>query len=112
MADPLSFRWPPEFIAEVDRRRGSVPRSAYVRESLEGRWALEAGLGHEATVRLSEAVVDTDARSQRGDVGGSPVEGPHPAQPRASVPRPRVETKEMLDRARQRRLNEMKERRG
>jgi hypothetical protein len=41
MADPLSFRWSPEFLALVDERRGAVSRSAYVRESLEQRWQRE-----------------------------------------------------------------------
>ena len=32
---PLSFRWDRAFIAEIDRVRGDVPRSAFVRRAVE-----------------------------------------------------------------------------
>jgi hypothetical protein len=35
MAQPLSFRWRPEFIAEIDDARGDIPRSAFVRRAVE-----------------------------------------------------------------------------
>jgi hypothetical protein len=35
MAQPLSFRWSPEFIAEIDDARGDIPRSAFVRRAVE-----------------------------------------------------------------------------
>jgi hypothetical protein len=39
MAQPLSFRWDPEFVARIDRARktplGEVSRSAFVRDAVE-----------------------------------------------------------------------------
>lgn len=36
-AQPLSFRWAPEFIARIDAARGEMPRSAFVRQCVEER---------------------------------------------------------------------------
>jgi hypothetical protein len=72
MADPLSFRWSPEFLALVDERRGAVSRSAYVRECLEQRWERE-GLATEAPGLAAES---TGAATP----GGSGLVSPTPAQ--------------------------------
>jgi hypothetical protein len=35
LQQPLSFRWPAEFVARIDAARGDVPRSAFVRRAVE-----------------------------------------------------------------------------
>lgn len=42
---PLSFRWEAEFVARIDRARGLVPRSTFVRAAVE-----DALAEHEGTV--------------------------------------------------------------
>lgn len=37
MAQPLSFRWDPEFVKQIDRVRGDVSRSVWVRRAVELR---------------------------------------------------------------------------
>lgn len=41
MALPVSFRWDEEFIARVDEARGDVPRSTWIRRTVEMRLAGE-----------------------------------------------------------------------
>lgn len=44
MTKPLSFRWPDEFVARIDEKRGSVSRSRFVRDAVDAylRWEFSA----------------------------------------------------------------------
>jgi hypothetical protein len=52
MARPVSFRWDEEFVAAIDRARGDVPRSVWVRRAVE-RALEESGAPGGAVVSTS-----------------------------------------------------------
>lgn len=75
---PLSFRWPDEFVAAIDKARGDVPRTAYVRRAVEAALS-----GMDASRQVAS---ESDNGTDRSAVGGS---RPHQsAGARGSTPRP------------------------
>ena len=48
MTLPVSFRWSEEFVGRIDRARGDVPRSVWVRRAVERaleEWVCSSALG-------------------------------------------------------------------
>lgn len=55
MAFAFTMRLPEELLAEVERLRGDVPRSEWVRRALEMRVEVERGVRSERPARVASA---------------------------------------------------------